>query len=317
VADEIPGFDPFRREVKLQLESVYYPLGFPLHLATNSAEIHKSAEENWGRFTQAFDKPPLRVRVSVEPGGGRSRAPAYRGQERLMVIAADGGNFAVCDHTRGSAFCWLTEGTAGDRAFTGYYFLEAMANYTLTQLYLTPVHGACVARNGRGVLLCGPSGAGKTSLAYHCARNGWTFVSDNDSWLVRESGGRLALGNPHRVRFRASARELFPEISGLEPAPDANGKMSISLAPRGIDIAYQTCVDRLVVLSRQDTAEAAVLAVRSEDVFDRLLAELPVYDRGIRREQAACLRRIAGLNPVELRYGRLEDARFRLESLFS
>jgi hypothetical protein len=232
-----------------------------------------------------------------------------------MLIAAGRENFAVCDHTRSSAFCWLTEETARDRAFTGYYFLEAMAHYTLTQLYLTPVHGACVARNGRGVLLCGASGAGKTSLAYHCARNGWTFVSDNDSWLVRESGGRLALGNPHRVRFRDTARELFPELSGLAPAWDANGKMSVALAPEGIEIAYRTCVDRLVMLSRQDVAEGAVHPLRPEDVFARLLAELPVYDPGIRREQAACLRRIAGLNPVELRYGTLADGLFQLESL--
>ena len=78
-----------------------------------------------------------------------------------MTITADAKNFAVCDHTRNAAFCWLNEEAARDRPFAVYYFLEAMANYSLTQLYLAPVHGACVARDGRGVLLCGSAGAGR------------------------------------------------------------------------------------------------------------------------------------------------------------
>ena len=67
MADEISGFDPFQREMKLELESVYYPLGFPLRLATNGTEINMAAEESWGRYPQAFATPPLRLRVAVEP----------------------------------------------------------------------------------------------------------------------------------------------------------------------------------------------------------------------------------------------------------
>ena len=80
MADEISGFDPFRREVKLELESVYYPLGFPLQLATNYAEINMAAEESWGRYPQAFETTPLRLRVAVEPGGAHPEGPIYRGR---------------------------------------------------------------------------------------------------------------------------------------------------------------------------------------------------------------------------------------------
>jgi hypothetical protein len=317
VADEISGFDPFRREVKLELESVYYPLGFPLRLATNGTEINMAAEESWGRYPQAFATPPLRLRVAVEPGGAHPEGPVYRGQDHLMIITADAQNFAVCDHTRHSAFCWLNARTADDRPFVSYYFLEAIANYSLTQLYLTPIHGACIARNGRGVLLCGASGAGKTSLAYFCARSGWTYISDNESWLVRGGDGPRLLGNPNRIRFRDSARELFPELNHYQPALDANRKMSIALTPTGIDIAYQCCVEKVVMLSRQPSGPAAMRSLPSGQVLDRFLSELPLYDRQIRQEQAACLQKIAALNPVELRYTRLEDALQQLESLLT
>src|ERR1044071_303348 len=120
VADDFSGPDPFRREVKLDIESVYYPLGFPLHLATNSADVNTAARELWGRYPQAFDQQPLIVRVSVEAGDMHPPAPIYRGQQHLMTITGDTQNFAVCDHTRHFAFCQLNTAAAGDVAFVSY-----------------------------------------------------------------------------------------------------------------------------------------------------------------------------------------------------
>ena len=314
MADETSGFDPFRREVKLELESIYYPLGFPLRLATNYTEIHAAAKEIWGGYPQAFTKQRLRVRVAVEPGEAHPPVPIYRAQQHLMTITADAQNFAVCDPTRQFAFCHLNVAAARHRGFVSYYFLEAIANYSLTQLYLTPVHGACVARNRRGVLLCGPSGAGKTSLAYFCVQNGWTYISDNDSWLVRFSPG-LLLGNPRRIRFRDDASELFPELKESETARDWNGKMSIQMAPMGVDTDFQCVVERVIFLARQPDGPAAMRSLPGEEVLARFLAELPVYESRIREEQRACLQRLAELNPVELRYSRLDDALRQLESL--
>ncbi len=148
-----------------------------------------------------------------------------------MSIVSDSETAVTCDHTRSFAFCRLERG-GGAGSLIRHYFLECDCHYSLTQLYLTPVHGACVSRNGRGVLLCGASGAGKTSLAYFCARNGWTYVSDNESWLVR-SAGRLLVGAPERIRFRDSALELFPELKGRRAALHPNGKMSIVVSPSG------------------------------------------------------------------------------------
>src|SRR5882724_1904138 len=286
VADKFSGPDPFRREVKLDIRSVYYPLGFPLQLATNRAEVNTAARELWGRYPQAFYEQPLQVRVSVEAGETHPPIPAYRGREHLMTITADAQNVAVCDHTRHFAFCQLSDAAVRDNAFVSYYFLEAIANYSLTQLYVTPVHGACVARNRRGILLCGPSGAGKTSLAYFCARNGWTYISDNDSWLVRSCPGAL-LGNPHRVRFRESARELFPELEESAAARDANGKMSIEIAPMGLETDYQCRVARVVFLARQPDGATTVRAIPAEQALETFLSELPLYDSEIRREQQA------------------------------
>ena len=248
-----PFLDPFLRGAQLEIQSLYYPLGFPLQLKTNSAALQAAAEGIWGGRAQAFATTPLELRAIVEPGERHPGTPVYRGQAHLMTILSDAANFAVCDYTRHFAVCRLNAAASADTAFVSYYFLEALANYSLTQLYLTPIHGACVARGGRGVLLCGPSGAGKTSLAYFCARQGWTYISDNESWLVRSSEP-LLVGNPRRLRFREDASRLFPELNGRQAAPHASGKLSIEVAApdlADVPVAGQCRVERVVFLSRR------------------------------------------------------------------
>jgi hypothetical protein len=306
--------DPFLRETPLELQCIYYPLGFPLQLKTNSAEVWKAAEATWGGRPQAFEKPPLELRVIVAPGGGHPPNPVYRGQAHLMSILSDQENFAVCDYTRKFAFCRLNAAAVHDQSFVSYYFLEAIANFALTQLYLTPVHAACVVRNGQGVLLSGASGAGKTTLAYFCAKKGWTYVSDNESWLVR-SGGRVLLGNPRRIRFRESAADLFPELNNQQAALHPNGKMSIEVSPNGLETAFQCGVERVVFLARQSGSTTTLRDIRSGDALQHFLSELPVYEDWVREEQQISLNRIAELNPVELRYSDLESAWQALESL--
>ncbi len=313
--EPLTGPDPFLSQIPLELHSVYYPLGFPLQLKTNSPQLLRAAEGLWGGRPCAFDTPALELRAIVESGGEHPPDPVYQAQAHLMSIVSDSRNFAVCDYTRNFSFCRLNAAAADDLPFAGYYFLEAIANFSLAQLYLAPVHAACVARSGRGVLLCGPSGAGKSSLAYYCATRGWTYVSDNESWLAR-GRARLLVGNPQSIRFRQSAADLFPELRGRQAAPHPNGKMSIVVNPsEALATAWQCEVERVVFLAREPGPSASIYAVPSEAALERFMLDLPVYEDRVRDEQRGALARIAGLDAVEMRYGSLESACGQLESL--
>ena len=224
-----------------------------------------------------------------------------------MMIVADAGNFAACDHTRGFAFIRLTEGALEDAAFARSYFLEAAAFHLLTQLHVTPVHAASVEWNGRGMLLCGPSGAGKSCLAYACARAGFTYVSDNDSWLVRDSPAALVAGDPRRIRFRDTAAELFEDLRGGEPFVSPAGKRSIDL-PRaglaGLRTAFHHLRHGLAFLNRGGCGIAPFPRGR---VMGELLATVPDYEPDVSAAHRASLERLARLPAFELGYTSLTE----------
>ena len=172
-------------------------------------------------------------------------------------------------------------------------------------------------RNGRGVLLCGDSGAGKSTLSYACARAGWTYVTDDASYMLNNGEDRLVTGNCHQVRFRPSALKLFPELDGLEITPRAAGKPSIELptAPMpGITRATTAQVDYLVFLNRRASGTDQLVSYRRDAARQYLRQVLYGPDESVAMQYAA-LERLLTAEIFELRYSNLDWAVSRLESL--
>lgn len=64
---------------------------------------------------------------------------------------------------------------------------------------MTRLHATCVSRFGRGVLLRGASGAGKSSLALQLIGRGWMLVADDQVELVATDTALLARA-PDKLR---------------------------------------------------------------------------------------------------------------------
>jgi hypothetical protein len=204
--------------VPLPYEREFYPYGFPLRITSNSLQVLAAAEENWGGLRRRFGTAPLNLRclVSESASGSLPPPPVVRAQCNLFVSVADTENFCSCDLAAGFASAWVTQTVVAARGYFRYHILDALAYSLLDALHLVAIHAACVALHGHGVLLAGDSGVGKSSLAYACARRGWTYCSDDASSLVVRGPGHSVLGNPRVFRFRESAAALFPEFAGLE-----------------------------------------------------------------------------------------------------
>ena len=315
-----PVFDPFCYSVELPHEKVLYPFGFRLQLMTNSLDVLRVADENWGAFPLLFDDKSLELRIVVSDDLQAPPASGliWKAQRHLLTLQSDQKNFAICDLERGFSFGWLVPATASNHAFLRRYYLDTIVYVMLWQTHLTSIHAGCVARNGRGVLLCGESGAGKSCLSFACARRGWELITEETSGLLRGSPDRLVLGKPTQMHFRETAAAILPDLKDwLNPAT-APGEDSIEVQTAevpGIRTAFQSRVAAVVFLNRAAGEPARLVPISPAEACDRLERRLPLFERSVYEEHRASLRHLVDAGAYEIRYRDLDEAVRLLESL--
>jgi hypothetical protein len=206
--------------------AVFHPLGHPVEISTNANDVLDAAAESWKDWPRLFDAPPLRFVIDVHDGTGASSIPAFSTGPRGFKYHADTGNCGYFRIPRRAGRLRVAVDTVRRREWFRYHFLEALVLTALDTVVFTPVHAACVARSGRALLLCGDSGAGKSSLAYACASRGWTFISDDAAHLSLSERGRV-IGDCRRIHIRESAVAMFPELRFERSRSMLNGKAAL------------------------------------------------------------------------------------------
>ncbi len=311
--------DAFLSGFDLDLRRTFYPLGFPLRLETNSPDVIAAAEEGWGGFSQAFDQAPLRLSLGVTA----SDAPlltiksVFAMREHLASIYGDGENFAVCDFRQNLAFGWITRGLAADHPLLRYRFLTSISHMLAGQRDLAPLHGALIAKNGVGVMLCGDSMAGKSTLAYACCRDGWQYITDDGACLVRTRLDRYAVGDFTNIRLREDAMRFFPELADRVPVVRANGKIALEIRTTELPMASLPghSIDHVVFLDRRSSERAALRSYAKELALEGWDSHASFGTHAVRDEQKQCYRRLLNAGTWVMRYSRLADAMERLEQL--
>lgn len=80
--------------------------------------------------------------------------------------------------------------------------------------WLAVMHAAAVGSKGRALVLSGPAGSGKTTLAAILQNHGWSYLSDDVTLLERESGFIVPV--PVCQAVKAGSREvlgrLYPDL---------------------------------------------------------------------------------------------------------
>ena len=307
----VKPFDPLLHDIDLPLVANCYPIGFPARFRTNSRDVVEAASESWGMYTAPeFATPPLDLRLVVQPEGELASTPAFRSQAFHFAIVAGPDNFATFDTRSLSGFGFFSQKTAADHGVFRYHFLEAAVYFLLAQRYVVPMHAACVARDGKGTLLCGASGSGKSTLSFACARAGWTYVADDCTWLLPGRDDREAIGKSHLARFRDDAPGLFPELENYATGV-RKGKLSIEVPiadfPR-IPTSRRCRVERLVLLDRRAGSTPAARKRPSREVVESLLNDMPSYEPEVNAMYARTLGRLAEVPAYHLRYESLDDA---------
>lgn len=88
------------------------------------------------------------------------------------------------------------------------------------------LHASCVAIGGRGVLITGPSGSGKSDLALRLIDRGAVLVTD-DGAIVTPMGGRLIASVPATIAGKIEVRGVG--ILAFPPSPPVPLALCIAL----------------------------------------------------------------------------------------
>ena len=128
-----------------------------------------------------------------------------------------------------------------------------------------PLHQAsCVAIGGRAVLIQGPSGSGKSSLALALIDRGAQLIADDGTALVA-AGGELIAGPPPRLAGSLEIRNVgIVSLPVARPCPVALVLSLDPAAPRFIDEAERVEIMGISVPALSLWPGSHCLALRAE-----------------------------------------------------
>jgi hypothetical protein len=311
--------DALQCEMDLPLRRHFYPLGYPIEIITNHPGVLDAAMESFGHNRSKRKATGLQIRVGVssEEIVRCPDEPARRAFNHLYSLVSDAKNQALLDLRTGVNFVWVTRAAAENRLYLRSNFIEKVVYLLLGATVVTDIHSACVSKNGRGILLSGDSGAGKTTLAYACARAGWSYTSDDTSYLINDSTVPKVIGHCHRIRFRPTTRLLFPELEKHPLTPRMEGKPSIEVRTCDLPVERTSAeaeIHAVVFLSRQPGKKSKLIRLPNGTAHRRFCEGL--FSVGeVRAKHENILQRFSNVATYQLQYEDLDDAIDALDQL--
>src|SRR4051812_11787740 len=188
--------DPFaERSTALERGRVEL-LGCRVDFESNSRQLMRLVRAAYGglpphRLTGEVTQ--LQIRLIATSGGSVHRRSEPPPLEMLAGAGLLGGathpsSFVIVSPQQRSGLVVVPPSVLRFPYHTRYEFIE-FALFTLAARVkrLVPLHAACVGREGRGVLLMGESGAGKSTVALLCLLAGFEFLSEDSVFVEPDS----------------------------------------------------------------------------------------------------------------------------------
>jgi hypothetical protein len=299
--DFIQTSDPLLRQPSLAYQVVLPVLGIDTHFESNSEYVRNLAEETFGAWASLEVRPsattiPVHVRIIIHDGTEHTddHAPVrYISTDDTRLIVHSPGSVAIVDASRRESLAYVTTSLAADRDHFRVAVLEAITFALLACFDRHPIHAAAIAQNGRAVLLAGPSGTGKSTLAYLAHTAGIDILSDDRVWIQLEPALQI-WGGPTRVRLLEDATTHFPELldSFAQSRSGAREKIAFATIANGTSSVSSAQSAVVCILARDH--KVALERITGSELLEELAKQLALgFDRFPKRHDDV-VRTLAG-----------------------
>lgn len=230
--------DPLYRRAPTPHELVLAPMGKWVRFLTNAPVILSILERAYGHWHDLDPRyaggEPLTIRLIVHDiEDSASAHPVYRMPEDGHLLVSGRGSLGWADRRSGQAVCYVSPGALRDEGWARYNLIQALLVFVLTPRDRCPLHAAAIVRDGVAILLTGPPGVGKSTLAHAAAAEGYRVLADDAVFIqqdpivrvwglsaeLRLSTGPPGRGAPHRsaakrvVDLRAASLLAWPPFA--------------------------------------------------------------------------------------------------------
>ena len=313
-----PDDDPFRETGGTVGHERRHVLGGRFEFTSNSRRLLRLVDEAYAGLPGhrlATPSPRFRVRLQLAAGPSlpaNTEPPGMRmqGGAGLLCGVMDAANYAVLSPMEGRGLVVVSRALL-DRPYYARYELLEFAVFVLAGRAqgLVSLHAACVGLKGRGLLLIGESGSGKSTVALQCLLRRFDFLTEDAAFVLPD--GMLATGVPNFLHVRPDSLRFLQR------------GVAAPLARRSLMIRRRSGVEKLEVdlrrtgwrLASRPLEVAGVVFISARPgKSGRLLSPMPrteLLARLDRSQRYAAIqpgwvsfrRQLAGMNAYELRRG--------------
>jgi hypothetical protein len=219
---------------RLPLVARFIVTGAAWEVSTNCQEILTVLRDEFAADCDNGFSPDLKLCFYVDykmPGNGRRRSPHFRAQEHLYYGTFGPSDSMLVDQRNRRVVGSFSLATARDAGYWKRVILPCLVGIASASVGITPVHCACVVKDQFGLLIHGESGSGKSTLALSLSLNGFSYLSDDCTYISLSESGLRCWGSSAPLKLLPEAITYFPALTATVPGPSLNGELAFEIDP--------------------------------------------------------------------------------------
>lgn len=202
--------------------------GNSLNLYSSNKRLQKAFSNYWKVFHRniPYSNPKIDIHINEHNQIAPAKKYTFFSSEQY-VIMTNTDRTVVCNFGQFPWQIYITYYKKGKldifktshQNYLLFYILDPLLLNLLKRLNLILLHSSCVAKNNKGILLCGSGGSGKSSLAFEFIRKNANFISDDLALIKKINKKTYALGADNQIWITDKIISFYPKLNFLRKRP--------------------------------------------------------------------------------------------------